>query len=78
MYMYTQKNIAVILKASLQCLIFMTGAIYILVILYKHWNMRIRHLMERNIWKVLEFSDLSLVNRTETNIVKIYAFTDTQ
>lgn len=42
--------------------------------------MRIRHLMERNIWKVLEFSDLSLVNRTdsETNIVKIYAFTDTQ
>lgn len=40
--------------------------------------MRIRHLMERNIWKVLEFSDLSLVNRTETNIVKIDAFTDTQ
>lgn len=42
--------------------------------------MRIRHLMERNIWKVLEFSDLSLVNRTETNLVKIhvYAFTDTQ
>lgn len=34
--------------------------------------------MERNIWKVLEFSDLSLVNRTETNIVKIYAFMDTQ
>lgn len=38
--------------------------------------MRIRYLMERNIWKVLEFFDLSLVNRIEINIVKIYVFTD--